>query len=126
MNLTNQCPSSKTKCEDCTDFLKHSFWRNEKVFLKSKTNLFCIRCIRGMVTDKQLDNFVKKQNNGIIPEIIFPEKYNPLIRKRKIQIYSDRPTRLTTRCRNGSHSACVSVKINCTCSCHRINHGEKK
>ena len=121
MNLTNQCPSSKTKCEDCTDFLKHSFWRNEKVFLKSETKLFCIRCIRGMVTDKQLDNFVKKQNNGIIPEIIFPEKFKPLIKK-KYQFYPDKPTRLTTRCKNGSHDSCASVKINCTCKCH----GEKK
>ena len=40
--------------------------------MENKTKLFCIRCIRGIVTDRKLDNFVKKQHGGIIPPIPTP------------------------------------------------------
>ena len=72
MILTNKSPSAKSKCDDCKCLLRHSNWRNEKVFLENKTKLFCIRCIRGIVTDRKLDNFVKKQHGGIIPPIPTP------------------------------------------------------
>ena len=126
MKLTNDLPSVKQKCDSCSGFLRQSNWRNENVFLKTKNKNLCIRCIRTLVTNRKLDNFVKKQNNGIIPEIPRPNYFSPKPKTRKIQFYANRKTRLTTRCMRNQHKDCKSIMINCTCSCHGITQGEKK
>ncbi|KFM21668.1 hypothetical protein AAA799B03_00768 [Marine Group I thaumarchaeote SCGC AAA799-B03] len=126
LKLTNELPNVKQKCDECTGFLKQSNWRNENVFLKTKNEYLCIRCIRDLVTDRKLDNFVKKQHNGIIPEIPTPSYFSPKPKTRKVQFYSNRKTRLTTRCMRKQHTECKSVMINCTCFCHGITQGEKK
>jgi hypothetical protein len=71
LKLTNKSPSTRSKCNDCQVYLRNSQWHNEILFLSIDVDKFlCVRCIdKKIITVKQLDNFVKKQHNGIIPPI---------------------------------------------------------
>jgi hypothetical protein len=84
MKLTNKSPSTRSKCNDCQGYLKNSQWHNEKIFLSIGVDKFlCVRCVdKKIITVKQLDNFVKKQNNGIIPQI--PIK--PISKKNQLRL----------------------------------------
>jgi hypothetical protein len=82
-HLTNQCDSIRTRCDDCKDLLTHSNWRNKKVFLSIKSKFLCVRCIdKKIITAKKLDNFVKRQNGGTIPQI--PIK--PISKKNQLRL----------------------------------------
>lgn len=119
MKLTNELFRRLQRCDDCTILLRNSRWRNEIVFLKNKKKYFCIRCLNGKISPRELDNFVKNENNGIIPEILKPPVFLPKKKIIKIKIMKNRPTRLTIRCTRHQHKQCKSVSVHCTCSCHR-------
>ena len=109
--LTNKSDSTKSKCNNCKDLLTHSNWRNEKVFLSIELGFLCIRCIRDMVTDRKLDNFVKKNNGGIIPPLP-----SPIISKRRIKKII-----INAECKINNHTNCENIRKLCQCKCH---HGD--
>jgi hypothetical protein len=72
--LTNICEKKNLRCNECDGFLRHSTWDNIVVFYSITKRWFdgflCVRCLDGIVTHKQLDNFVRKQNGGKIPTVM--------------------------------------------------------